>query len=434
LEVWNEPDIFFGANLSADQYVPLVQTIAYAISRERIDRPLVGGVFAHCNRAFLETAAAGGLLDCVDAVSFHTYGRAPDMEALIGNYRSWLRAHRREATPLWLTECGRPWKRGADRPGVDQDAASALDITMKAVEARAGGVARHFPFVYPFYEERDNNFGMMGRRATPLRSMAAYARLVSLLAHKRYLGDLACPDQALKRARLFADDHETVVVLYTGRPDPKAEVELGLPRDGRACADAMPPIPVRVEGIDGRSLEAARPGAVPVPDGLTYVWLDRQRLGDRLQTDTSAMGLWKIAQRKPPPRPEPSPIVLRFEPDRNVMESKSDDYHLLPNAPGKLLLKVRVFNLSTQPHELTLRPTFSKKSARLIGPPTRLARVPAEGFVDLTWEADLGGALTAAGRLRLTVTAADKRGGAIAPLVIGLIGKESVAQTRDRSS
>lgn len=164
MEVWNEPDISFGAFLPADQYVPLVKTIGYAFARAEIDVPLVGGVVAHYNRAFLDNAAHNGLLDAVDAFSFHTYDRAPQMESLVGKYRSWLRAHGREAMPLWITECGRPWSRGPDRPPADQDAVSALDVTMKAIEARACGVARHFPFVYPFYEETSNNFGMTGRR------------------------------------------------------------------------------------------------------------------------------------------------------------------------------------------------------------------------------------------------------------------------------
>jgi len=430
LEVWNEPDIFFGANLPADQYVPLVKMMAYVLDQDRTRLPLVGGVLAHCNRVFLETAADNGMLDCVDAVSFHTYGQAPQMEALIGDYRSWLRAHQREAMPLWITECGRPWKRGPDRPPTDQDALSALDVTMKAVEARAGGIARYFAFVYPFFEENENNFGMMGRRGTPLRSMAAYARLVSLLAHKRYLGDLRCDDAALQRARLFGDARETVAVLYTTRPDPNAKVKPGLPV-------------LRAEGIDGRLLEVAPDGILPIPDGLTYVWLDPQKLGDRLQTDTPAMRLWKIAQQHPqagtrqagtpPQRPAASPLVLRFDADANVMESKTDGYHLAakmpgqPSVPARLPLKVRVFNLSAQPYDLILELAFSSKSARLIGPaagyPPGAAKVPAEGFTDVAWEAELGEALKAAGRLEVTVTAQGKPAAPrVAPLAITLIG------------
>jgi hypothetical protein len=422
LEVWNEPDIFFWANLSADQYVPLAKMLAYVFDQERIGLPLVGGVFAHCNRTYLRNAAENGLLDCVDAVSFHTYGRALEMEALIGDYRGWLGAHQREAMPLWITECGRPWKRGPDRPPVDQDAASALDVTMKAVEARAGGIARYFAFVYPFFEEGENNFGMMGRRATPLRSLVAYARLASLLAHKRYLGDLQCDDAALRRARVFGDERETVAVLYTARPDASAQVKLGLPV-------------LRVEGIDGRTLEVAEDGSVPIPDGLTYVWLELPAVGDRLQTDSAAMRLGKIARQEPPRRPPPSPIVLRFEPERGVMESKTDGYHLLATTLGKLPLKVRVFNLSAQPRDLTLTLTFAAKSARLIGPQTRPAKVPAEGFADVAWEADLSETLAAGGAAEVTVTAQDKRagttakgGGAIAPLVISLAGQGSLTQ------
>jgi hypothetical protein len=421
LEIWNEPDIHFGANLPADQYVSLVKTIAYALARrDRAELPLVGGAFAHCNRLFLQTAAENGLLDCVDAVSFHTYGRAPEMEALIGDYRLWLRAYGREAMPLWITECGRPWRRGPDRPPVDQDAASALDITMKAVEARAGGIARYFAFVYPFYEEGDNNFGMMGRRGTPLRSMAAYARLVSVLGHKRYLGDLNCDDPGLRRARVFGNDRETVAVLYTARPDAKARVKLGVPA-------------LRVEGIDGRTLEVALDGTVPTADGLTYVWLERQALGDRLRPDTPTRRLWTIAQQSPPQRPPSSPIVLRFEPDRGLMEGRTDGYHLTSKTPHPqagprqagtpLPLKVRVFNLSTEPHELTLEPTFSSKSARLTDKPTRPVKLPAEGSADVAWEADLDRALAGGRRLEVTVSAQPRHAAAVAPLVISLVGQ-----------
>lgn len=407
LEVWNEPDIFFGANLPADQYVPLVKTLAYALDC-RADRvPLVGGVFAHCNRPFLDNAARNGLLQCVDAVSFHTYGRAPEMEALIGSYRSWLRGHARETMPLWITECGRPWSRGPDRPPVEQDALSALDIAMKAVESRACGIARHFCFVYPFFEERDHNFGMMGRRATPLRSMAAYAQLVRLLAHKTYLGDLACHDSAVERARVFGDGRETVAVLYTGRPDPEATVRLDLPL-------------LRVEGIDGRRFERASQRTVPVPDGLTYIWLDPAKLGDRLQSDTPAARLGAVGRCPPPPRPAPSPVVLRFEADARLLESKTEGHRPLAAAPTRLPLEVRAFNLCERPLSLRLKLSFSRGVARPLGPAIRSIRVPPEASAEVTWQTDLGGAFAAGERLQVTVSAEADLQTPISPLVIDL--------------
>lgn len=410
MEVWNEPDISFGGNLPADQYVPLVKTFAYVFAQEQIDVPLVGGVFAHYNRRFLDNAARNGLLDSVDVASFHTYGRAPGMEALIEHYRSWLAAHGREAMPLWLTECGRPWKRGPDRPPAAQDAESALDITMKAVESRACGIARYFAFVYPFYEERDNNFGMMGRRATPLRSMAAYARLASLLAHKRYLGDLSCDDATLQRARVFGDDRAAVAVLYTGRPDPEARLKLDLPVE-------------RLEGIDGRALEATEDGSVPVPDGLVYVWLDPAKLGDRLQADTPAMRMSSIESETPQRRQAPSPIVLRYQFDADAVEATSEGYRVKSQPPGKIPLGVRVFNLSTEPRDLKLalglRSKDSDSTSSTIPPDKRPVSVPAEGFVDVAWEVDLDEAFALTGHAEIRIVA-DEAAGKVASLAIDL--------------
>ncbi|MFH1267378.1 MAG: hypothetical protein ABIK89_16765 [Planctomycetota bacterium] len=423
MEVWNEPDIFFGGNLPADQYVPLVKTFAYVFARERIDVPLVGGVFADYNRKYLDNAARNGLLDSIDVASFHTYGRAPGMETLIENYRSWLAAHGHEAMPLWLTECGRPWKRGPDRPPADQDAESALDITMKAVESRACGIARYFAFVYPFYEERDNNFGMMGRRATPLRSMAAYARLASLLAHKRYLGDLNSDDAALQRARVFGDDREAVAVLYTGRADPEAKLKLDLPVQ-------------RIEGIDGRALEAAEDGSVPVPDGLVYVWLDPAKLGGRLQADTAAMRMSSIEPETAQRRQAPSPIVLRYQFDTATVAAMSEGYRVKAQPPGKMPLTVRVFNLSTEPRDLRLALRLRIKdpdsTSFAILPDRRPVSAPAEGFVDVGWEVDLEEAFAASGHVGVEVLATDEAGRNVALLAIDLSGEATMEQVLNR--
>ena len=426
MEVWNEPDWIDLGNLPVDQYVAVVKTIAYAFAREGIDVPLVGGVFAFHNRPFLDNAARNGLLDCVDVVSFHTYGRAPGMEVLIESNRSWLAAHGREAMPLWLTECGRPWKQGPDRPPADQDAESALDITMKAVESRACGLARYFAAIYPFYEEGGGNYGMMGRHATPLRSMAAYARLVRLLAHKRYLGDLkpGSEDAPDRRARVFGDDRETVAVLYTGRRDPEAKWKLGLAVE-------------RAEGIDGRVIEVAEDGAVPVPDGLVYVWLDPEKLGDRLQTDTSAARLSRIGLEEPPRRKPPSPIVLRYQFAADAVEANSAGYRVRAVASGKTSLIVRVFNLAGEPRELKLEARLehggaSSAASRAKRPEGRVVHVPGEGFLDVDWEIDLGTAFAASGHARVEVLASDRASQQVASLAIDLRGQATLEQVLKR--
>jgi hypothetical protein len=392
LEVWNEPDIFFGGNLPADQYVPLVKAISYGLGEPSpFRRPLVGGVMAHCNRQFLDTAARNGILDSIDAFSFHTYGRAPEMEGLVEKYRAWLKDYGHESMPLWLTECGRPWKTGPARPPVDQDAESALDITMKAVEARACGIARYFAFVYPFFEE--GNFGMMGREATPLRSFAAYAQMARLLANHWCWGDLKHKDKRLLRARMFMEGTTWgIVVLYTGRVDPKATVQIDLPVS-------------RIEGIDGRPLGPTASGAIPVPDGLAYVWCQWDDMLGRADTRTKAAALSKVALERRPRRTAPSPIILRFQWDNKLLEATSNFYRFRTEPRRKMPVAVRVFNLASQPRDLALRLSFHEKEPLIAGQNPQRVKVPAEGSADVSWEADLSAAMAQSKELRVIVTA-----------------------------
>jgi hypothetical protein len=413
LEVWNEPDIFFGGNLPADQYVPLVKAISHGLGEPLPLRwPLVGGVMAHCNRQFLDTAARNGILDSIDVFSFHTYSRAPEMEGLVEKYRAWLKDYGHESMPLWLTECGRPWKTGPERPPVDQDAESALDITMKAVEAKACGIDRYFAFVYPYFEEGKNNFGMMDKRATPLRSFAAYAQMARVLANRSYLGDLKHNDKRLLRARVFLgvrafdtprEVPSAIAVLYTGRVDPAAMVKIELPVS-------------RIEGIDGRELKPTAAGEIPVPGGMVYVWPESDdALGletwqsdetlRRVDTKTKAVALRRAARQRESKRIAPSPIILRYQWDDKLVEPTSEGYRFRADPPKKMPVAVRVFNLANQPRELKLRLSFHEKEVPIVGPNPQQAKVPAEGFVDVRWEADVSIASAPSKGLRVIVTA-----------------------------
>jgi hypothetical protein len=415
LEIWNEPEISFGGSLPADQYVPLVKAIDYGLHEAGIRVPLVGGVFAHGPRWYLDAAAANGLLQGVDAVSFHTYDRAERMQRVVTQYRTWLSASGHGATPLWITECGRPWRRGPDRPPVDQDAASALDITMKAVEARACGVARYFPFVYPYYEERENNFGMMDRQATPLRPMAAYVQLVRRLAGMRYLGDLRVDNPAIQRARVFGDGRQTVCVLYTAKVDLTAKTRLAVPV-------------AWAEGIDGRKLETAG-GEVSTADGLTYVGL-RGDVTDRLITDAAAMQLAKLGQAPPASRKASGPIVLRFQFDAQRLSPSPAGYRLAADDVPPLALTVRAFNLGRESQNLTLTASLPAERGRILDEPTRPMTVAGGGTADVTWSTNLAGAFALDERLRVTVTAAGKAGPS--QLAFDLLGEAPLPQVLDR--
>jgi len=417
LEVWNEPDIFFGDNLPADQYVPLVKTIAYALSEAKVDTELVGPVVAHFNRPWLDSAARNGLLDVVDVASFHTYARAEQMEGLVAKYRDWLCRHGKSGMRLWITECGRPWQKGPPRPPAEKDAASALDIAMKAVEARACGIDRYFAFVYPYYEERTSNFGMMGRAGTPLRCFAAYANLARVLRGLRYAGDLACGDQAVRRARVFRTRGATVAALYTGRVDPKATIRLGA-------------MPKRIEGIDGRPLALTADGAIPVPDGLTFVWLASGAVPG-LRTDTPAKRLVDRATGTPISGDIfacPSPVVLRYEFDAQRVRAGSDGYRLKGPAPEKLPLVVRAFNLSGEPLDLALEAACEPAVARILAQPGREMNVPARGHTDVTWQVDLRDAFAAGNHARVTVRARAAKGSPADTLSLDFSGEATLQQ------
>lgn len=410
LEVWNEPDIFFGDNLPGDQYVPLVKATAYAADQAGFTRPVVGGVVAHFHQAFLDSCQANGMLESIDVLSFHTYARAPEMEPLVAKYRSWLRQHGHGGMPLWLTECGRPWSKGPSRPPLAEDANSGLDIVMKAVEARACAIDRHFPFVYPYYEENNNNFGMTGREGSPLRSMAGYAQFVRAVAHKRYLGDWQPLPESVVRARVFGDGHWAVLILYTGKIDAGAELTMDVETD-------------RMEGLDGRLLQASAAGRVPVPDGLSYVWLPAGRVGERLNRQTAAMQLWPAAEEHATRRTPTWPVVLRAELQPQVMSAVTEGYRVKPDAAAELPVKVRVFNLSSSVEQTRIE--LQSPAAVLAGKRLQTIEIPAESAVNLAWTVNLQAALAEQRQAEFRLKATSTNGRHSSSLVMNFLPEKS---------
>ncbi|MCL2745253.1 MAG: hypothetical protein FWE67_15530, partial [Planctomycetaceae bacterium] len=235
LEIWNEPDISFSGNLPADQYVPLVRAITYTNKKVGGTAQMVGASLATFNKAWVDTAMNCGMLDVVDGFSFHTYSRAPAVETLYNGIAEVVRG-KRPGLPLWLTECGRPWKRGVGRPPRDQDIISACDIVMKGVEAKAMAVDYYFPFVYPYYDENENNFAMMDKWGAPLRSFAAYAVMIQQLSNTyavsakvENLTDLlpVLEGPEIKIHRFFRNEKtkRTILVLYTGEANQTTKIK-----------------------------------------------------------------------------------------------------------------------------------------------------------------------------------------------------------------
>ena len=349
IELWNEPDIFFGGDLPADQYLPLVKAYVYRAKALGRKNPIVGGSLAHANQEWLSSAQANNLLDLIDVFSFHTYDRALNMESIVQTYRHYVRSGDHGNMPLWLTECGRPWKKGPSRPPVEQDLESVTDIVMKGIESKCCGIDRYFPFVLPYYEENDNNFGMLDKQGTPLRSFAGYAQMIHALAHKEYVGDLKSEAFTLAdaentpqilRSRVFRNPTggEYVVVLYTGSTKPtQFQTNFSVQRAETVTGEVCEPTIIR--------------------SGLIYLYANT--IADELiQKETNAMRL--LSYTKTPPvlrkvRKGLSPVVPIFLYDEELMQPISHGYRLDPDL-AKSNIAFQLFNLSnaTQSGEIGL--------------------------------------------------------------------------------
>ena len=322
IEIWNEPDISFSGNLPADQYAPVVKTIAASIGRNAPSAKIVGGVIASYQDFFMESLAANDVLDSCDVFSFHTYCRAPSMQSVCARFCNWLAQNGYEWKPVWITECGRPWPKGANRANIDRDMESAIDIVQKGVIAKAMGIDAYFPFVYAFYEENDNNFGMTDRQGSPMRSIAGYSRAIFLLSGKDCVGDWDL--DGVDQAWIFQDKRtgERVAALY--RANKEADAKITLPLS-----------PTFVERITGETVSKDERGVYNFSDGFLFVGIPANETlktrsveeVDRIREDrTKAKEERSVAERKF------SEIVLRFEYDPETASPLSKGYRIVPDS------------------------------------------------------------------------------------------------------
>ncbi len=404
VEVFNEPDL---ANLPADQYSSFVKTASFAMSQIQSKAPLVSGVFAGMpSGPFFNAFAANGVLDDTDVISLHSYDRAPDIEGMFMRFRSWLKTQGKESLPLWHTECGWAWVNGPGRPPVDQDAMSALEITAKAIETRVCGAARHFPFVYVYYEEGLKNFGMMGREVTPLRSMAGYAVCASFLSGRDYLGDISGLDKTVKLVRVFGSkgSGECVIMLYTGKIDSNAMITF--------------PIKIKkVSGADGRELQVVD-GRIPVPDGMAYIWTDLASLGTSFKTDTNAAKLYAIGKEPLKQKRLSSPLILQFLYTKTPQRKSASKYFVSMDVAKDLPINVRIHNLSDS--EIKAAPSLQLPSG---GKPYDLEQItiPARAAIEVSWKIDASKNLDISEIRMITVTAKAETGINPSPLAIPMV-------------
>ena len=360
IEVWNEPDIHFGGNLPADQYVPILKAVAQEYGRRGVETPVVGGVIAAFRDAWMDSAAENGMLDACDVFSFHSYSRAPEMVGVCLRYQRWLDKFGASGKPTWITECGRPWKRGTDRPNREADLESAIDVAQKGVVCKAFGFEAYFPFVYPFYEENDNNFGMSDRSNAPLRSIVGYAQSIRLLAGKDCVGEWALDGEnaevgrsgeglaAVRRSFVFADPTtgERVAVFYSPTRVPGRTVK-------------MAPTPTFVERITGEAVAANADGAFDFADGFLFVGLPMDanvvlkpasEIDKARERRFAARKLDDGAQKR-----RDVSTVVRFDFDEKIVAPDNAGYKILDPNAKTFSGALTVFNFENETRTLPVR-------------------------------------------------------------------------------
>lgn len=416
LEIWNEPDIFFSGNMPADQYVPLVRGLTFRLKKSGVQVPLIGGSLAHFNPTWLDTARFGGLFSCIDGFSFHTYSRAPSVQHLFNDISRESQNGRPDLT-LWLTECGRPWKRGPERPPRDWDIESACDIVMKGVEAKASVVDRYFPFVFPYYDENGNNFGMMDKNGSPLRSMGAYVQMIRMLSGCEFIDadvpwtfkHVEGPNLVLarvfeKRKKTESDpfqqkqgnvkyaDRDMILVLYTGDTTKPTTIRPDVD-DGKPKA-----VFLHAESLTGETVPIEKDGTITIRDGLVYVRvqsIELHKQGGFSGASTTMPGnarYWKadgVRRFGMESRVSVSPIAVLYRFDPETVEPNVYGYYMKQDASKPIPLKLRVCNFDDVPHELSFRPSASTGKPVLAEGETKNLAVPARGFAEQTILVDL---------------------------------------------
>ncbi|MEK6794594.1 MAG: hypothetical protein AABZ39_07450 [Spirochaetota bacterium] len=403
-EVQNEPDL---RSQPGNFYPVQVKAVSYAFASMRSAVPVVAGVTGTLPPSDWFTACGeNGMLDDADVFSYHDYESTLAAESLVTRARAWLKRYGCETMPLWHTESGWSWPAGTARPDRVSDSKSALEIIGKAVEDRASGVARFFPFCLLYYIEGKKNFGMMGQEFTPLRSLAAYAYCVSALSGTRYIGDLAVADTSIKRARVFSGmkGEMATVIVFTG--------------ENTSSSAAFPFPSVHVAGIDGRALTADG-RSIPVPDGICYVIVRTRDIRDSLRTDTSAMRLYAMGERPMARERRASPVVLQLSEDAFPAQRAASKYGITRETARSMTIKVRIDNLSSNTISARAELALPGDGERYpLGPIT----IPSLGASDLVWNAiDASRALDISEVRFIKVNAAIGGSAAPSPLAIPLL-------------
>lgn len=270
IEPKNEPNNLKGQRLSAEGMVDYVgRYLSYSREMHAAvgnDVLVVNGTFAgglYANAEFSKAISSRkDFFESKGDFSFHTYETAENLIQTLTQYKSWLKSKGFSGN-VWITESGRN-SYSDDLTTVNQQNMDvAVQIAAKAIVGYSAGVKHYFPFVLPFYTEKDPRgriryFGLTSKDGSPNLSLAAYVQAGKILAGapQRDVKFLAF-DHGFKA--LIPSDENIVIAVYNNSNGKKA----------------FPAGAMYAEGVDGRRIEKEQSDFLP-DEKLVYFYFSKE--------------------------------------------------------------------------------------------------------------------------------------------------------------
>lgn len=328
LEIWNEPDISFGGNLPFDQYLPLVK-VANLASKGR-NFPLIGVVSAReIPEDFHRQAAANNVFELIDVVSFHSYGAAQNIGDAIRQYYELMS---NEPRPIWITESGYSFPITPNSPPNEKDLAeSAWHIAAKAIEAKAYGVEKIYPFILSSYSEGPFSFSLLDADYAPYPSALAYFAVIRELSNKTYQGDLTLADFD-GNIRVFADKQNNAIAVFIGK-------------------NSQSKIPVHsdLKDIYGNSTTNKE------LSGIAYMSVNLKDINPKLLKNSEVMNLNQQLKRAAKnKRKNASTLVIQPRPKREEFYKINSAGYFIEPANKNLTFPIKVYNFGNDSEIITL--------------------------------------------------------------------------------
>ncbi len=394
-QVWNEPN-HDGHKGNVAEFSAVVKAFAWAGQQERIK--ITNGGFSFLDRNYIRQCQRNGVMDSVSFVSLHVYDNSNSAPGIISGLR--------EIVPnrqIWITESSSGFFREniyAKRPKAENPASmvynNCLDNAILAVECRADGVARYFPFsmiTWPtdIIQMRNRRFygnGCIDYHYTPLHNMAVYAQIIRALSGKKLIGEITWDNNV--KAKIFTGNARAVIVLI-GKP-------------GQSLAPQnLPDGAYDAEGIDGRKLCFDQNG-YGLEDGIAYLDLSQadmeRKYGKQIIPAPKFPATETINQSL-------SSIIL--QPVFSAAESYSVNKSYLKlnqNSDRNYKLKVKINNLSDR--EKTVNLTVRADPALSVRHhlPQTLA-IPPQSFVETVLDGELTDQVIATGEYHVSFSGID---------------------------